>query len=225
MKCEEAQERLDDYVDGTLPEAVFQEVELHIAGCSACRADETALRELLARAGNLPREMQPPRDLWSGIRERIDPAGRLAPRMRPERPSARWWTFGFLAAAAVVVVALVSTWTNVGGPGTSQPAGGTGVAQPVGAGDAGAPMHQAETEYMRATGQLMEALNARRGSLSPETQAAVGKNLQAIDEALRELREALEKDPGNRQLSKMLASTQQKKLNLLLRLIRLSSQI
>lgn len=225
MKCEEAQEHLDDYVDGTLLEAEFQDVELHIAGCPACRAEETALRELLTRAGNLPREMQPPRDLWSGIRERIDPAQTIATRMRPARPSARWWTFGFLAAAAAVLVALVSTWTNIGGPTPSQQAGGTGVAQPAGVGGAGAPMQQAETEYMRATGQLMDALNARRGSLSPETQAAVGKNLQAIDEALRELREALDKDPGNRQLSKMLASTQQKKLNLLLRLIRLSSQI
>ena len=43
--------------------------------------------------------------------------------------------------------------------------------------------------------------------------------------ATRQLRGALDKDPGNPQLSKMLASTQQKKLNLLLRLIRLSSQI
>jgi len=78
---------------------------------------------------------------------------------------------------------------------------------------------------MRATGQLMDVLNARRGSMSPETQTAVSKNLQAIDEALGELRQALDKDPSNRQLNKMLASTQQKKLNLLLRLIRLSSQI
>ena len=222
MKCEAAQERLDDYVDGALPEAEFQEVELHIAGCPACRAEEEGLRELLARASGLPREVQPPRELWSGIRERIDPPRTIA--LRPERPSGRWWTFGSLAAAAAVLVALVSTLTDIGGPRPTQ-TGGTGVAQPAGAGNSGAPMQQAETEYMRATGQLMEALNARHGSLSPETQAAVGKNLQAIDEALRELREALDKDPGNRQLNKMLASTQQKKLNLLLRLIRLSSQI
>lgn len=223
MKCEAAQERLDDYVDGALPEAEFQEVELHIAGCPTCRAEEEGLRELLARASRLPREMQPAREIWSGIRERIDPPRRIA--LRPERPSGRWWTFGSLAAAAAVLVALVSTLTEIGGPGPGPQTGGTGVAQPAGAGGPGAPMQQAETEYMRATGQLMDALNARRGSLSPETQAAVGKNLQAIDEALRELREALDKDPSNRQLSKMLASTQQKKLNLLLRLIRLSSQI
>jgi hypothetical protein len=225
MKCEEARERLDDYVDGALPEAEFQEVELHVAGCPACRAEEEALRKLLAQASGMPREMQPARDLWSGIRERIATPGKVSPRLRSERPGTRWWTFGSLAAAAAVVIALVSTLTDDGGPKPSQQTGGTGVAQPAGAGAPGAPMQQAETEYMRATGQLMEALNARRGSLSPETQAAVGKNLQAIDEGLRELREALDKDPGNPQLNKMLASTQQKKLNLLLRLIRLSSQI
>ena len=222
MKCEEALKRLDDYVDGALPEAEFQEIELHIAGCPACRAAEEGLRDLLARASRLPREMPPPRDLWPAIRQRIDAPRVLAPR--PERSGARWWTLGSLAAAAAVVVALVSTLTSVG-PSPAPQAGATGVAQPAGAGSAAAPMQQAETEYMRATGQLMDVLNARRGSLSPETQTAVSKNLQAIDEALGELRQALDKDPGNRQLNKMLASTQQKKLNLLLRLIRLSSQI
>jgi anti-sigma factor RsiW len=222
MKCEEALERLDDYVDGALPEAEFQEIELHIAGCPACRAAEEGLRDLLARASSLPREMRPPRDLWPAIRERIDPPRAIAPR--PERSGARWWTLGSLAAAAAVVVALVSTLTSVG-PSPAPQAGATGVAQPAGTGSAAAPMQQAETEYMRATGQLMDVLNARRGSMSPETQASVNKNLQAIDEALGALREALDKDPSNRQLNKMLASTQQKKLNLLLRLIRLSSQI
>jgi hypothetical protein len=71
----------------------------------------------------------------------------------------------------------------------------------------------------------MEALNARRDSLSPETLKAVDENLKTIDDALRQVREALDKDPGNRQLTLMLASTHQKKLDLLLRLLRLSSQI
>ena len=36
MTCERVEELLDDYVDGLLSEADFQEVELHLAG--RCRA-------------------------------------------------------------------------------------------------------------------------------------------------------------------------------------------
>jgi len=40
MTCDEAVDRIDDYVDGALDEAAFQEMELHLAGCAECRAEE-----------------------------------------------------------------------------------------------------------------------------------------------------------------------------------------
>ena len=44
MTCNEAEDRLDDYVDGALAESEFQEMELHIASCAACREQERRLR-------------------------------------------------------------------------------------------------------------------------------------------------------------------------------------
>ncbi|HJS58092.1 MAG TPA: hypothetical protein VKA01_08320, partial [Vicinamibacteria bacterium] len=65
-------------------------------------------------------------------------------------------------------------------------------------------------------------------SMPPEAQkqmADLEANVAAIDTALRQVKDALEKDPQNTKLNKMLASTHQKKIDLLLKLIRLSAQI
>src|SRR5262249_59112171 len=64
MTCERVRDTLDDYVDGLLSEADFQEVELHLASCAECRHEERLLRALLAQAAALPRELAPGRDLW-----------------------------------------------------------------------------------------------------------------------------------------------------------------
>jgi anti-sigma factor RsiW len=93
MTCREVDERLDDYVDGTLAEGEFQEVELHLASCEECRKAERGLRRILAEAAALPRQKSPERDLWPGIAERLRP-----------RTTQGSWTF--LAAAAVVALAL-----------------------------------------------------------------------------------------------------------------------
>jgi hypothetical protein len=221
MTCGDVTDLIDDYVDGLLAGAALHDVELHIATCAACREEERRLRAFLARAAALPRERPPARDLWPGIVARLDetrsgrtPFGGVGRFL--SRPLA-------LAAAAAVALALASVLVRhpAGeGAGTS-----TGVVEPVAVQGTPAPVVAAETDYIRATGQLMNALNARRGGLSPETTRAVDENLKTIDDALRQIREALDKDPGNRQLTKMLASTHQKKLDFLLRLLKLTSQI
>jgi negative regulator of sigma E activity len=224
MTCGEALERLDDYVDGSLPEALLHEMELHLDQCAACRTEESHLRRLLREAAALPREMKPARDLWPTIAARIgeEQAGGAEASERTTRP---WTRPAALAAAAAVLLAVATLMTQGGRrptPSATEPA--ATAAQPAAGGET-AHVQQAETEYLRATGQLMDALNTRRGSLSPETLRAVDENLRTIDEAVRQVRAALEKDPGNRQLTQMLASTHQKKLDLLLRLLRLSSKI
>ena len=223
MTCGEAQDRLDDYVDVSLPEAHLHEMELHLDQCAACREEESRLRRLLDQAAALPREIEPRRDLWPAIAARLE--GEAGESEVPGRAALSWRSPVALAAAAAVLLAVATLVTQGGRVGTGvhgEPA--ATAAQPAAAGDT-AHVQQAESDYLRATGQLMDALNTRRGSLSPETLRAVDENLKTIDDALRQVRAALEKDPGNRQLTQMLASTHQKKLDLLLRLLRLSSKI
>ena len=223
MTCGEVLDLIDDYVDGLLSGADLHEVELHVAGCAACREEEKALRAFLGRAAALPRERPPARDLWPGIAARLDEArsGAATPWGRARRFLSRPLV---LAAAATVVLALASVLVQRPSGDGAGP-GSTGLAEPVAVKETPAPVLAAETDYIRATGQLMSALGARRESLSPETAKAVDENLKTIDDALRQIREALDKDPGNRQLTKLLASTHQKKLDFLLRLLKLTSQI
>jgi hypothetical protein len=84
---------------------------------------------------------------------------------------------------------------------------------------------QAETEYGRATDALKAALDTRRGSLSPETLRTVDQDLRVIDAALDSLRSALAKEPGNEELSRLLISTHQRKLDLLQHVTRLTNTL
>jgi anti-sigma factor RsiW len=221
MTCEEATDRLDDYVDGALTEAELHAVELHLAGCEGCAGQERWLRALVAQAAALPREMNPSRDLWPGIAERI---AAVRPRPAPRVVRRIWsWSPALLAAAAAVLVALGASLSRVWPPAAGREAG-TGTVQEA-AWTTDPSLLAAEREYERATGQLMAALEARRAALPPETVASVEKDLTTIDAALRQVRGAIRQDPGNLQLSHMLASTHQKKVDVLQRVVKLSTQI
>jgi len=222
MKCADALERLDDYADGSLSEAAFQELELHLATCAACRKEEHALRSLLAEAAALPHEVEPARDLWPGIADRIGGGGRTVVPFARRIPA---WGFAALAAAAAVVVALSTPLLRSTGPGTATP-GDTLAARPSGSVvNVGFPsdplaLQQAEAEYIRATKDLMTALDGRRASFAPETLAVVDANLRIIDKALAEIHEALRKDPASPELARMLSSTHRKKIDVLQRVLR-----
>jgi anti-sigma factor RsiW len=207
--CERTQEALDDYADGALGEAAFQEVELHLAGCADCAAEYRMLRELLHHAAALPRAIAPPRDLWPGIAER------LAPR----RTSVSRWRMGLAAAAALAVAV-----TIVSRPRPDAPAA-TPATTPAAATSEGLPpaLEQAEAEYARATAQLMAAIDARRVALPPRTVAALEENLKTIDAALADVRTALRSDPSNPHLNLLLASTHQRKVEVLRQVVRLTT--
>src|SRR5262249_59462468 len=81
---------------------------------------------------------------------------------------------------------------------------------------------EAEREYARATATLMAALDQQKDTLSPETRATLDANLRTIDVALAEVRAALQKDPANAQLTHLLTSTHQKKVDALQRVVRLN---
>jgi hypothetical protein len=211
MTCENVRERLDDYVDGELPSPELHEVELHLSSCASCREEERALRSLLAQAAALPKAVRPPRELWPGIAAQIE-GGR---RVLGFPPRAAFW--GTLAAAAALIVGFVILRPGPpAAPGASpSPAF---IAESPGRG-----LSEAEAEYERATQALLAALEERRDRLAPETLKGVEQNLAVIDEALREVRAALATDPRNLELTRMLAATHRKKVDVLQRVMRLST--
>jgi len=89
----------------------------------------------------------------------------------------------------------------------------------------GTTLGAAEQEYERAASELLAAIQDRRQSLSPQTLANVERNLAVIDQALNEVRAALGRDPGNKDLTRMLVSAHRKKVDTLRRVVRLSTSL
>jgi hypothetical protein len=219
--CEDVRGRLDDFVDGELEEAAFQEVELHLASCAECRAQEAELRELLREARALPHEIEPPAELWDGVAARI--RSQEAPRVLAFPQARRRLLAPVLAAAAAVLLAVLASLRSTA-PAPPAPVALLPQAEkhllPASAGDQAL---DSEREYVRVTAELLSTLEQRQDTVSPETLAAVRENLATIDDALHQIREALLRDPGSAQLSLTLATTHQRKINVLRRIVRLSS--
>ena len=222
MTCHELDDRLDDWVDGALAGAEARAVEAHLASCELCREREQRLRQLLAHAAALPRSMAPPRDLWPGIAERIESGGFWSVLWTSWHPLA-------LAAAAAVVIGLAAFLWNGSGPTAVrtvampspspavQPVAQTGVADPV--------LAAAARDYEEAATALLAALQRRRAALPPDDLARVTANLEVIDRALEEVRQALVKDPASPELNRMLVATHRKKVDVLRRVVRLSTAL
>jgi hypothetical protein len=221
MTCAQVDDRLDDYLDGALGEREFQEIELHLHGCESCREQERRLRSLLAQAAALPRELAPARDLWPEVAKRLGHRGLLAFSPRPG--ALRAWLPGALAAAALLALALAVTLrdrvVSVPRQASSEP---SGVSRPVGTSADTTGVLGAERDYASAAAALLAALESRREQLSPETMAAVEKDLLVIDQALADIRKALAKDPGSGALNHLLVSTHQRKVKVLQRVVKLS---
>ena len=224
MNCTTTSELIDDYVDGTLDGPALHELELHLAGCAACREEERQLHALLAEADALPDGIDPPHDLWPGIAARLESEGRFKLLRGP------WRLPLGLAAAVVLASAAYFFWQTSPRPAAPLVAekaveAGVPEARPVSFPSGALPpdLVEAERKYAEATAELMVALDQRRGQIAPETVAAVEENLKRIDVALAEVRTALRQDPDNAQLTKLLTSTHRKKVQTLQQVVKLSS--
>jgi hypothetical protein len=168
---------------------------------------------LLAKAAELPKEIEPPRDLWPGI------AARLAEAPRSFRPAVRWP----MALAAGFVVASVSallTWSLMRdpGPAPAQVAGtqAPGLQEPA----AGivpvryGPNSGLTAQELVARDELVARFREKFSTLRPETQDAIVKNLAIIQTAADEIDAALAKDPASGMLKGMLVGTYKQELQL-----------
>jgi hypothetical protein len=208
MTCEGALARLDDFVDGELSETAFQEVELHLAGCATCAKQAAALRALVAQAADLPRTMAPAHDLWPEI----------AKQLQPRRPATverlgRRWTWGAIAAAATIVVATLLWHTDerVPLPAPTPDAKAQQVSLAI------------DHDYEQAAAELLKAIEARRGRLTPDARARVDESLRVIAQALAAIRVELIKAPGDPALNHLLLSVHQKRIEVLRTLAQLTT--
>jgi len=244
---EEWTDKLSDYLDDELTSSERADVEAHLKGCRECAEVLNDLKRVVARAQAAAAGGRPPQtDLWPGVSGRIE-------RLRQPRRFA--FTVSQLAAAAVLLAAVSGAlvWrvatgglggrsyatasatpdalrndTTAGNARTSgQDAQAFRTAEPDDARTTPRvePAALADVQYDAAVSDLEQALKRGRGKLDASTIAIVEHNLEIIDHAIGQARDALAADPGNSYLSSHLSEARRRKLDLLRRATALTSDM
>ena len=250
---EEWTDRLSEYLDGELAADEQRALEAHLRECAPCAAVLNDLKRVVARAQAAGAAPRPPEaDLWAAVAERIDAERTWAVGARPvesvtsmggRAPRRIAFTLPQLAAAAIVVAAVSGglVWR------VAQPAGrpeGLRSNSPEPSADARSgrdtrsadlqvrpddvhieTVGLADAQYDAAVADLEKALKTGRGKLDSTTIAIVEHNLQIIDQAINQAREALVTDPANTYLSSHLVEARRRKLDLLRRATALTTDM
>ena len=219
-------DRLSEYLDDELTPDERRDVDAHLAACADCTAVLDELKRVVARAKTV--EARPPvEDLWPGIVART--ADARADKPTPVSfPASRRFSFTMpQALAASLAIALISggvVWQLVD---RSAKASRSSVVTTEREASAERPadtpradvttVSYADAQYDAAVADLEKELKDGRGRLDTSTIAIVEHNLQIIDQAIDQARQALDADPANSYLSSHLVEARRRKLDLLRR--------
>jgi anti-sigma factor RsiW len=216
---------LHDVADEAIADADRPAIEAHLAACPACTQEVALLRTLHAGLADLPRDIPPPAHVRAAVQAAIAVPGAatLATQRAVRRQSAAHTRPHVLAAAAVVLIAASSAVTALV---LRRPP----AAPPLPASDPAAIrhspvrpegptpvvlVHDLERSYQSEITQLQRVLADAQAVLAPETRRILEQNLEIIDRALLEAREALAADPSNDVLAELLRAGYERKLDVL----------
>lgn len=167
----------------------------------------------IRRVGELPREIAPPRDGWPALEAKLrESVPRTDGGVRNRRP--RIVGIAGLAAvlAALVVGISIDRWIlspghpaspDVTAPEMAPPGGGLTVA------------YVTDPRYQRAREALLRSLSARLAKLPPSTRRQVLQSLATIHQSMRQIQQALGREPGNALLQALLINTYQDEMQVL----------
>jgi hypothetical protein len=162
---------------------------------------EAALDDAL---GKLPRDIEPSRDLWPGVRAVIESTPVSAHAQR--RGGLGWW--GQIAAGvALVVVSSVATYA-ITRQAMQPPVAATHVLATNVTGDIA-------TDYLSARAELDRQFSERIASLPPATRARLVGNLADVRRAADQILVSLVEHPSDSLLYELLISTYQSEAQLL----------
>lgn len=215
MNCEQVREQMDDYLGGYLDEAGRLDVENHAAACASCRADMKDLKNLLEQARQLSPGVSPGHDLWPGVLEEIEAS--RAKRWGTANRS--WLALAAVLALAVLLLPLLFR-QQAPAPGERVTAATTDPTVIDTAMLAKADLARSEDRVLLVRRDLVEAIEIRRDLLGPEASKSVEESLLVLDQAVAELRLALEENPDDRRLRLLLAAKYQQEVRLLQRVSR-----
>jgi anti-sigma factor RsiW len=201
-------ESIQELIDGTIGAIHRAELERHLAECAECRSFLADMEAIGQTAGALD-PLEPPDGVWLQIAGRLRQEGRVHPP--PARPQ-RSPRYAILAIAATLVLAvggsIVALLTHYRSN-TAAPAAAAATAPATPSGNANADLavesveaefRLAEQHYQNAIAKLEQAARLDQtahdgNTLDAQTAAMLQKNLQVIDQAIAESRDAVRSEP------------------------------
>jgi len=205
-------ESIQELIDGTIGAIRRAELERHLDECAECRSFLADMEALRQTAGALD-QLQPPDGVWLQIAGRLRQEGRV---QLPPAPSGRSPRYAMLAIAATLVLAvggsIVALLTHYRSSTATPPAAAATTATSaapaananadVGLESVEAEFRLAEQHYQNAIAKLEQAARLDQAAsgtsgntLDPQTAAMLQKNLQVIDQAIAESRDAVRSEP------------------------------
>jgi hypothetical protein len=209
-------DRLSERLDGSLTEEEKGLLDAHLVTCADCRTVLGELEQVLARARTLP-AIAPDTDLWPGIAARVAAYARAESVARPaHRSIVRGITLSWpqLVAAGLTLVVLSGgvAWYLTRTEGAR---GGYAQQKPGAEMSNASVLPHVDPVYAAEVADLEKVLAEKRGQLDPSTVKTIEANLEIIDLATMQARQALAADPANPYLKDYLSKTMRKKVELL----------
>ena len=201
-------ESIQELIDGTIGGIRRAELERHLAECAECRSFLADMETIRQTAESLE-PLEPPDRVWLQIAGRLRQEGRVQPP--PARPasSPRYALMAIAAALVLVVGAAIVALVSQYRANPATPPATTATATVTPAADANADIavesveaefRLAEQHYQNAIAKLEQAARLDQAgrdanTLDAQTAAMLQKNLQVIDQAIAESREAVRSEP------------------------------
>lgn len=225
MDCTDYRDQIQALVDGTLGPIRRAQLQIHLDDCRRCRmlaADLTRIRNLAATLDRL----EPPDAVWLQVAGRLRQQGRIV--TQAAAPPSRRHVAALAIAATLIVAIGASIFTllprqDAPAPAHAGETGNAAAEDPVQS--FANEMRLAEQHYQNAIAKLEEAAKSDEDVMDPQTAEIVKKNLQIIDQAIAESRDALRVEPQSAAARDSLFDALKKKVVVLQNTITLMNEI
>jgi hypothetical protein len=215
MECRTVRGSLSEYLDGQISwrtDSEAREFEAHLASCSGCHNLQLELTEIRTAARELPLRT-PPRALWTRIVNEIE-----AEQATTTQVSSGWWSrlvaFRFtlslpqMAGAAALAIILIS----VGISNFSGLSGLRGTSTEMDFTRLQSALIREEMSKRAEIDRKMAAIEERKASWDPARRADFERQLNRIEESIRQCRQSLEATPNDlNQVQRMLDLYEEKR--------------
>jgi hypothetical protein len=220
MVCNECQENISDYIDGSLELGEQMRVELHLADCEPCRAVRDDLLQIVHFSRQLP-EHAPSAQLWTRIQ--TDIADEAPPSVWTR--AARWLngvrsrhfnlSIPQMAAGAAAIVIIISIGVITLRRDASDSGSLSGARNQLSAVEA-SPLSSPEVEQIEAKiNARSQSVELRKSDWPKELRDAYDRNMLYIDQTLAQCRHHLRDNPADGVSQELMLNAYWEKLRVL----------